>query len=61
MATYRGHASMKILNRTKLWFCVYYVLKVGGVFLCPLYVAIKSQNIIDMLKYMYHENPFMVT
>ena len=33
IATYRGHASLKTLNRMELWFCVYYVLQVGGVFI----------------------------
>ena len=33
IATYSGHASLKTLNRMELWFCVYYVLKVGGVFI----------------------------
>ena len=28
--TYRGHASLKNLNRMRLWFCVYYVLKWAG-------------------------------
>ena len=30
IATYRGHTSLKILNQMELWFCVYYVLNVGG-------------------------------
>ena len=33
MVIYRGHVSLKILNQMKLWFCVYYLLKVGGVFI----------------------------
>ena len=33
VATYRAHASLKTLNQMALWFCVYYVLKVGGVFI----------------------------
>ena len=31
--TCKGHASLKILDQTELWFGVYYVFKVGGVFL----------------------------
>ena len=27
IATYRGHASLKILNQPGLWFCVYYIIK----------------------------------
>ena len=33
IATYSGHASLKTLNQMELWFCVYCVLKVGGVFI----------------------------
>ena len=37
ITTYRGHASLKTLNQMELWFCVYYVLKVGGVFMHQSY------------------------
>ena len=37
IATYRGHASPKTLNQLELWCCVYYVLKVGGVFIHQSY------------------------
>ena len=37
IATYRGHASLKTSNQMELWFCVYYVLKVGGVFIHQSY------------------------
>ena len=29
---YSGHAALQTLNQMELWLCVYYVLKVGGVF-----------------------------
>ena len=37
IATYRGHAPLKTLNHLELWFCVYYVLKVGVVFIHQFY------------------------
>ena len=36
-STYRGHASLTTLNQMELWFCVYYVLNVGGVFIYQPY------------------------
>ena len=40
IATYRGHALLKTLNQMELWLCVYYVLKVGGVFTHQSYMGL---------------------
>ena len=54
IATYRGHALLKTLNQMELWFCVYYVLKVGGVFMISPTggnkLVIYNLAIIDHLK-----------
>ena len=37
IATYKGHAPLQTLIQLELWFYVYYVLKVGGVFMHQSY------------------------